>query len=126
MYTLGRKEIELYGGSRRFLAQAAGGGLDHLLRCIAGGNGDTISCKEERVFARTTVEFEDVVAALKGLGQHAPHGVALGASDHGIRKEVVVFPGHLVEDESGRRLRHGKRGHASTSVRVECRPSRES
>src|SRR5271156_4383627 len=67
-----------------------------------------------------------MVSALKDLSQHAPYGVALSASDHGIRKYVVVFPGHLVEDESRRRLGSDKWGHASTSVRVECILSRES
>src|SRR5882757_2788047 len=123
---LRRKKVELYGSSGSFLTQPAGGDLDHLLRCIAGGNGDTISCQEERVFTGTTVEFKNMIAALKDLSQDAPHGIALSASDHGLRKDVVVSPGHLVEDESCRRLRHGEWGHASTSIRVECRPSRES
>ena len=60
------------------------------------------------------------------LARLRDHGIALSASDHGVRKDVVIFPGHLVEDESCRRLCHGKRCHASTSVMVECRPSRES
>ena len=62
----------------------------------------------------------------KSLSQHVPHGIALGASDHGIRKDVVVLAGHLIEDESCWRLCNGEPGHASTSIMVECRPPRES
>src|SRR5258705_5370422 len=112
---LDRKKVELYGSSGSFLTQTVGGDLDHLLRCIAGGNGDTISCQEERVFTGTAVEFKDMVAALKDLSQDAPHGVALSAPDHGLRKDVVVSPGHLVEDKSCRPLRQRDSRHASNS-----------
>jgi hypothetical protein len=39
-----------------------------------------------------------MVAALEDLGQLVPHDVALSASDHGLRKDLVVFVGHLIED----------------------------
>ena len=123
---LRRKQVKQNRGFGGFRAQTGGGDLDHLLGGITGCNGYAIMGKKERVFTGAAVEFEDVFPALEDLSQLVPHGLALGSSDHGIRKDVVVFTGHLVEYTSGRRRCNSERGHASTAIMVECRPSRES
>jgi hypothetical protein len=65
-----------------------------------------------------------MIASLKGFRQHGPHGVSLSASDQGVRKDLVIFSGHLIEDKSCWWLCDGDLAHASTSIRVECRPAR--
>jgi hypothetical protein len=77
------------------------GARDHLLRGIAGDDRYTVLGEEKGVLAGAAVDFQDVVAGMKGFLQDLPDGIALSAADEGVRELVVVAGSQTVEDGSG-------------------------
>ena len=87
---LGGKKLELDWGIRVFFLQALARRPDHAFRPVTGKYGNVMLGKEERVFAGTAIEFQDVGAGLKGVEKRIPYGSALGAANHGAGKQVVI------------------------------------
>ena len=87
---LSRKDLELDGRIWDFRFHPLARRPDHLFRRITSNNGHAIPCQEERIFPGAAIDFQDMVAGFKGLGKHLPHSSALGAADHGTRKQVVI------------------------------------
>ena len=83
---LGGKKLEMDWGVRVFFLLALARGPDHALRPVTGNDGDGVPGKEERVFAGTAIEFQDVGAGLKGIEKRIPHNSALGAANGGAGK----------------------------------------
>ena len=69
---LGGKKLELDRGVRVFVLQALPRGPDHAFRTVTGDNGNIMPGKEERVFAGTAIEFEDMGTWLKDVEEDRP------------------------------------------------------
>ena len=55
--------------------------------------------EEERVFAGTAIQFQDMGTLLKDVEERLPYGSALSAADHGASKQVVVAWSNTVKGE---------------------------
>ena len=122
---LGGKKLELDRGIRVFVPHTHPRGPDHAFGTVAGHNGHVMLGKEERVFAGTAIEFQDMGTLLKDVEEDLPYGSALGAADRGASKQVVVASRNGVKGEKRLILNLGGGDNASTSETEESNPARD-
>jgi hypothetical protein len=102
------------------------GARDHLLRSVAGEDGDSAVGKKEGVFPGAAVEFQKMSARRKSLEKNLPNRVALGAADEGFGELAVVRISETIKDGPGGVASSDVDfAHASTSCAVAARASRE-